>query len=70
MTQMSNPDEVERLLHLLDGEPRLVDRLDDCVRQLREVQAAKAVIAGLDSGTRPEVMARRRQRLAAPGEGS
>lgn len=70
MTQSSDPDEVERLLELLSGEPRLLARLDDCVRQLREVQAAKVVIAGLDSATRRELIARRQERLATPGEGS
>ena len=70
MTQISDPEEVEQLFELLSGEPRLLARLDDCVKQLRDVQAAKAVIAGLDSATLRELIARRQERLAAPVVGS
>ncbi len=70
MTQMSDPEEVERLSEVLSGEPRLLARLDDCVKQLRDVQAAKAVMAGLDSATLRVLIARRQERLAAPVVGS
>ena len=70
MTQMSDPEEVERLFELLSGEPRLLARLDDCVKQLRDVQGAKAVIAGLDSATLRVLIARRQERLAASVVGS
>ena len=63
-----DPGEAERLFELSGAEADVLRQLDDCVRQLHEVHAAKIVVAGLDASTLRDLIARRRQRWNALGD--
>ncbi|MDQ3358350.1 MAG: hypothetical protein M3520_05735 [Actinomycetota bacterium] len=63
-------DDVEQLLELSASGPRVLADLDDCVRRLREVQAARSALAQLSTEDVRQAIARRHQRLANPGSGS
>ncbi len=61
---------VEQLLELSASGPRVLADLDDCVRRLREVQAAKSALADLSTEDVRQAIARRHQRLTTSGAGS
>ncbi len=63
-------DDVEQLLELSASGPRVLADLDDCVRRLREVQAAKTTLAQLSTEDVRQAIACRHQRLVNPGGGS
>ncbi len=63
-------DDVEQLLELSASGLRVLADLDDCVRRLREVQAAKSALAQLSTEDVRQAIARRHQRLVNPGGGS
>lgn len=70
MNQPEVKDAVEQLLELSASGPRVLADLDDCVRRLREVQAAKSALAQLSTEDVRQAIARRHQRLVNPGSGS
>ncbi len=63
-------DDVEQLLELSASGPRVRADLDDCVRRLREVQAAKSALADLSTEDVRQAIARRHQHLTTSGAGS
>lgn len=63
-------DDVEQLLALSASGPRVLADLDDCVRRLRAVQAAKSALAQLSTEDVRQAIARRQQHLVNPRSGS
>jgi hypothetical protein len=63
-------DDVEQLLELSASGPQVLADLDDCVRRLREVQAAKSALAQLSTEDVRRAIARRHLRLVTHGSGS